>query len=131
MKKKSNPFKNIVPGVFSLPQNSKEAFRLGVIFGERFIYEMIKNSNPLDGDQNDVRQATLHLKNILKQKEIAEISKTIKNSNILKLRPDESFELGNLLGKKRAIEFVLKNNFDKKLIRDRWFVVADEIENFE
>lgn len=131
-KSKINPI-FITSGLLGLPQNPKKAFELGLIFGEKFIYELVKNDNPLDGDQNDIRQATLFLKNILNQQEMIEAVKTNKNvnTNISKLNPDHAFELGSLLGKKKAIEFVFKNNFHKKLILDQWFILADKIENFE
>lgn len=42
-----------------------------------------------------------------------------------------AFDLGWDLGKKKAIEFVLKNNFDHEQLKNKWFILADKIENFE
>lgn len=131
-KNKSNPFNNIMPGgVFGIPNNPKKAFELGVMFGKYYIYQLVKDDNPLDGDQNDLNQAKLYLEDILKKPEMIQALNEIKNSDISKLKSYDSFGLGRLLGEKKAIEFVLSNNFNRELVRNQWFIVADQIENLE
>lgn len=126
---KSNPF--VSNNLLIIPANSYKAFIIGILFGKKYIYDLVKDNNPLDGDQNDVHNAKLFLQDILNQQTMIRALNKIEKSNISKLKPEVAVELGILLGKKEAIEFVLANNFNKNLIEEQWFIVADKIENFE
>lgn len=119
MKKK---FKNPTTSVTKIPKNPIRAFGLGVMEGKKYIYSWVLEPKP---------PSKIALTRILTFRDMIDALNKIKNNDISKMDYFDAFDLGDYFGRKIGVEFVLKNNFDRELIQNEWFNLANKIENFE
>lgn len=107
--------------ITKIPKNPLKAFGLGVIEGKKYIYDQVLNNNA----------SKTMLKRLLTHQNMIDALDIIKNSDISKMYYYDTLDLGDYLGRKKAIEFVFDNNFNLNLIQEQWFIVANKLENFE
>lgn len=118
-RKRKNPYPEILQDIQDFP---KKCFLLGVLTGKKEMYEYF-----IEGQLRKTIKE--EMESILS--DYSYLGKQIKNTNILKMLCDDSWGLGRELGQVKACEIILKNNLNINLIRDQWFIVANQIENFE
>lgn len=106
------------------PKNSKKSFEIGMLIGKKIIFILALESH----DQVQIKK---YFEKFIKHHKQTITFLENPNFDISKIDPTEAYNAGDTLGKKKAIEFILKCNFNKKLIQDEWFKIADKIENFE